>query len=283
MKLLLILADIGLLPFNTAFGQEVFGPWGIFPGPNPEPTDLLPDADPETVFRIGQILFEYPFDRWNKVKEPVDDLSKLQTVAGAVKASTPGPALLALAEQQLTIPHTFHFESAKVLDCGDHGFIWYMTYELFPKMGQFSGIPYQYQAVLDGRGNLIEPRLTVFDAYFHSPEEGWSYSVLQLPASPTPEDAALAPEKIRSLATESLIKVTGNADTAKAARARMKYQSQKLIRIPIAADATGTLSHVEIWSVNFRDPARKARPDELFTVWVTKDGRTADITASRLQ
>jgi len=57
----------------------------------------------------------------------------------------------------------------------------------------------------------------------------------------------------------------------------MVFQSQKLIQIPVAAEATGKLNHIEIWAVNFRDPTRKERSDELFTLWVTADGRTAGI------
>ena len=120
--------------------------------------------------------------------------------------------------------------------------------------------------------------MTIFDAFFHSSEEGWTCSVLTLPARP-PAKAALAPEKIRTLATESLrngtIETATDAD--KAVLMRMAYVSQELILIPVGADSNGKVMHAEIWAVNFRDPSRKARPDELFTVWVTVAGDTADI------
>jgi hypothetical protein len=266
---------IVLLSRAAAIADEVFGNWMIFPGPNPDAADLLRDADPDAVFRIGQIIFEYPFDRLAKVDQPIDDLSKLQSVADSVKAATPGPSLGALVDQQLIISHEFHFESATILDRGDAGLMWNVTYELFPKKVGFSGVPFRYRAVLDGRGNLIPPRLTVFDAYFHSPKEGWTCSVLQL--LPAVKDAALDPEGIRSRATKSLRNATKHGDAAKEVMNRMAYHGQKVIQIPIAADATGKLVHVEIWAVNFCGPSRKERPDELFTVWVTADGRTADI------
>lgn len=275
---ILIAAVLGvLLSGSTAIGQEVFGSWMIFPGPNPEAADLLPAADPDTVFRIGQIIFDYPIDRLAKDPRPVSDLSKLQSVANAVKSAMPGPALEALVNQQLISPHKFHFTSTTVLDHGDAGLMWNINYDLFPKEGGFSGVPFRYRAVLDGHGRLISPRLTVFDAFFHSPNEGWTCSVLQLPATPTAKDSVLAAEEIRSRATEILSKRAERADAAEATKIRMVYESQERMRIPIATDATGKLIHVEIWAVNFRDPSRKERPAERLTVWVTEDGRLAEI------
>lgn len=196
MRALFALVLIVLLSCAAAIADEVFGNWMIFPGPNPEASELLCDADPDAVFRIGQIIFEYPFDRLAEDDDPVHDLSQLQSVAEAVKAATPSPALEALVAQQLIVPHEFHFESATILDRGDAGLMWNVNYELSPKAGGSTGVPFRYRAVLDGRGNLIPPRLTVFDAYFHSPKEGWTCSVLQLPSSPTAKDAALATESI---------------------------------------------------------------------------------------
>jgi len=42
----------------------------------------------------------------------------------------------------------------------------------------------------------------------------------------------------------------------------MVYHGQKVVRLPVASDATGELIHVDVWAVNFRDPAKKGRPDE---------------------
>jgi len=273
----LITAVLIVLFSRVAIADEVFGNWMIFPGPNPEAAELLPDADPDMVFRIGQIIFEYPIDRLAKDDHPVNDLSELQSVADAVNAATPGPALKSLVDQQLITPHKFHFETATILDRGDAGLMWTVTYALFPKKGGFSGVPFRYRAVLDGGGNLIVPRLTVFDAFYHSPTEGWSCSVLQLPARPTIKDTALAAETIQSRATKSLVSATKDTGATNQALMRMVFQSQESIQIPVAAEATGKLIHIEIWAVNFRDPSRKERSDELFTVWVTADGRTADI------
>lgn len=276
MKVLIVAVMIAHLP-GAVIADDVFDYGMIFPGPNPEAIDLLPEADPDEVFRIGKIIFDYSSQRHAKVDQPVSDLSELQSVADAVKAATPGPSLTALVEQQLTSPHEFHFESATVVDQGDTGLEWIVTYQLFLKEGGSSGVPFEYRAVLDGRGNLVAPRLAVFDAFFHSPEEGWTCSVLKLPTNPTAEDAALSAEKIRSRAAEALKNATAPSDATNAVRTRMEYQSQKLVRIPVATDANGKLSHTEIWAVNFRDPARTERSDEILTVWVAPDGRAAAI------
>lgn len=277
MRVLFTTVIIVLLTGTDTNGDDVFGKWGIFPGPNPEAADLLPDADPDTVFRIGQIIFEYPLDRLARDAQPINELSKLMSVADAVKTATPSPALVAIVQQQLITPHEFHFVSASVSERGNAGFMWDVTYELFPKEGGFSGIPYRYRAVLDGHGNLISPQFTVFDAFFHSPEEGWTYSVLPLPTSPTAKDATLSAEKIRISATESLAIRTKPENASETARSRMEYDSQKRIRFPVATDATGAPIHVEVWAVNFRDPSLKERSGERLTVWVTEDGRTAEV------
>ena len=275
MRILITVVLSVLLSRSAAIADDVFGSWMIFPGPNPDAADLLRDADPDAVFRFGQIIFEYPFGQLADVDQPVNDLSKLQSVADVVQAATPGPSLAALVDQQLIIAHEFHFESATILDRGDAGLMWNITYELFPKEGGFSGVPFRYRAVLDGRGSLIPPKLNVFDAYFHFPKEGWTCSVLQL--LPAAKGAALDPEEIRSRATKSLRDATKHGGATPEVLNRMAYRGQTVIQIPVAADENGKLDHVEIWAVSFCDASRKERPDELFTVWVTLDGRTADI------
>lgn len=277
MKTLMAAVFIAMYCGAAAGADDVFGGWGIFPGPNPEAIDLLPDADPGAVFRIGQVLFEYPFDRMPEGHQPVKNLSQLQSVADAVTVATPGPLLVALACQQLTVPHRFQFTSATVLDYGDAGFIWRVTYELFPEESGSTGVPYRYLSVVDGHGNLVLPRRSVFDAFFHSHTEGWTCSVLQLPASPSVKEVVIAPAEIRSRATEALLNAKSHSDAAGTVARRMVYHGQKVVRIPVASGATGELIHVEVWAVNFRDPAKKGRPDELFTVWVAPDGRTAEI------
>lgn len=277
MRLSVITAIMLLLP-GVASADEIFGNWMIFPFPNPAAAELLPDADPDSVFRIGQIIFHYQFDELPADDHPVRDLSTLQPVAEIVKAATPGPALSALVDQQLHIPHTFHLDEVTAENWGNAGFMWRVTYSLIPKQGASTGIPFQYRAVLDGRGNLISPRLAVFDLYFHSPDEGWTSSVLRLPASPPAKDAALDAETIRNRATEKLEEAKRKAkDAGNAALTRMTFRDQKLIRFPVDSNENGSLSYLDVWAVNFRDATKPDRPDEPFTVWVTSDGHTADI------
>ncbi len=274
---------IALFIRTDAIADDVFGNWGIFPGPNPEAADLLPDADPDTVFRIGQMIFEYPIDRLGKDDQAFNELSLLQSVSDTVKKATPSPAIAAIVDQQLNTPHRFDFVSATVSSLGDEGLTWDVVYNLLPKEGGFSGTPYQYRAVLDGHGNLIPPQLTLFDAFFHSNKEGWTCCTLRLPTSPTAKDAALSAEKIRDIAMESLADRTKAPNAAVTARSRMKYDSQKIIRIPCVTNPTGGPEHVNIWAVSFRDPARKRDPalkedtGERLTVWVTESGRAADV------
>jgi hypothetical protein len=276
MRVALPLLLIAVLSTAASGTDEGFRTQTNFPGPNPEVWELLPDADPYTAFRIGQILFDYP-DEQVDLAEPVMNLSQLQSVAEVVERAAPGRAIAALVEQQLTVPHDFEFASAVVKNRGDSGFFWTVTYELFPKKGGFSGVPFQYRAILDGRGTLRRPRLTIFDAMFHSAEDAFTYSVLRLPSSTDAKNTVLTPEEIRGRATKALATDTQNERSASSVMKRMEYDGQKLVRIPVSTENNGELIFVDIWAVSFRDPRRKTRPDDRFTVWVTPAGRTADI------
>src|SRR5258708_6709210 len=128
MRLMIIFAIIGLLPGSRAFGQDVFGDWMIFPGPNPAPKDLLPDSDAENLFRTGQIIFENPDESALKIEQPVKKLSDLPSVTEIVKRAEPNRSLEALVRQQLSAPHRFDFERATVSDCGDAGLVWRVSF-----------------------------------------------------------------------------------------------------------------------------------------------------------
>lgn len=275
MKLLLTTAVFLLIPNTNGIADEVFGNWTIFLG-NPEATDFLPDADPENTFSIGQIIFEYPVDR-PRQDRPVTKLSELQSVAAIVKAAIPGPALRALIEQQLKLPHDFEFESAKVVDFGDDGFMWKVEFYLVPFQGGIAGVPFRYQALLDGHGKLIPPRLTIYDAFFHSSKGGWTSSAMRLPEGPTAKKSILTDKEIRQRAITSLVDATKRKADDERVAVDMVYQSQQLVSIPVATDEGGNVTKVNIWAVNFRDPAVQQPSKRLFTVWVTEDGRTADI------
>lgn len=282
MRLLLLSVVVSLTHGGAAFGQDVFGEWRIFPGPNPEAVDLLGRSDPtsDEAFRIGQLIFDFPLEPDFKVAEPVTELSNLPPVAEIVKAAQPGLALEALAQEQLRVPHQFDFEQATVVNYGSElGFLWNVTYELFPRQGGFSGVPYRYRAMTDGRGKIIPPRLTVFDAVFHSPDNGWTCSTLRLPTAPLKPDATPTEDELRERATAHLEAFYARLPPKLQASLskRMQYRDQKLVRLPYSTDAKGKMIYNDLRAVNFVDPARKNRPEELFTVWAAPDGRLAEL------
>lgn len=275
MKRLIIAATFALFPASLAIAQDVFDYWMVFPGPNPDASDILPDADPESVFRIGQIVFENSVDDFSNVKNPVNNLADLPTVSEIVKSADARPHLQALVQQQLSSPHNFEFEQATVIDDGDAGFRWQVTYALYLKQGGGTGVPFRYVTVLDARGKIIPPRVTVFDAYFHSRTDGWSVSTLPLPQTQPARDASLTDSVIRNLATKQL--ETLAVGQAKGRANRMQYRNQELVRIPISTDSTGAIIYADIWAINFTDTERKDRPDEAFTVWIAADGHLAEL------
>lgn len=278
MRLSAIVASMFLLLGNTALGQDVLGPWQIFPGPNPEIENLLPDVDPESAFRIGQIIFDYPTDSALKGEAPVTELSDLPPVAAIAKDLDDDPALMALVNQQFSVPRRFFFEQATVARHGDAGFLWSVTYHIFPKEGGFSGAPYQYRTMAGRQGKLIPPRLTMFDAYFHSIGDGWTCSTLSLSASPVKPEAMLSEDEIRDRAVKHLETFYGSLPKElQSLQKRMQYRSQKQVRIPYATNAPGAIVYHDLRAVNFVDSARKSRQDEVLTVWATPDGRLATL------
>lgn len=277
MRLLIISMVFAVPPATAAFAQEPFGRWGIFPGPNPEASDLLPAADTESVFRIGHVLFEYPEEL--DVEQPVEDVSDLPSVEAVVKAAEAHPALDALVQQQLMLPHRFALQEAKVSRRGDAGLVWQVTHALYPAQGGFSGVPYRYRTVADGRGKIIPPERTVFDAFFHSGKEGWTCSTLRLSSSPPEADPSLTEAAVQDRATKQLeafgerLKDSGGSAFNK----RMRYSNQQKVRIPVAADPAGVLVFQELWAVNFVDTELVRETDQVFTVWVAADGHVAQL------
>lgn len=266
-----------LLPSIPAAAQDAFGAWMIFPGPNPDVGELLQDDDTESAFRIGQIIFDYP-RKYAPLDEPfVGDLARLPSVASVVKSAESHPALDALVEQQLKVPHRFVFAQATVSDRGDAGFEWQITHELYPAKGGFSGVPFRYRTLIDGCGKVVPPRLTVFDAFFHSHDEGWTCSTLHLPADAPAPDTALTDAVIRERATEHLRAALAPRKGQQSLARAMRYRDQQRVRIPVAEDPEGAIVDQELWAVNFVAPGRKSRPDEALTVWVAADGQMAEL------
>lgn len=275
MRLLIIAAAFALFANNFVIAQKVFDYGLVFPGPNPDASDILPEADPETVFRIGQILFENSADDFPETENPERQLSDLPSVSDIVKLAGSHPSVDALVQQQLSIPHNFKFEQATVTDLGDPGFRWQVSHVLYPKQGGGTGVPFRYVTVLDAHGKIIPPRITVFDAYFHSRTDGWSVSTLRLRRALPAIETSLTEAVIRDRAMkqlETFVVGKGN-DRAK----RMQYRNQELVRIPVSTDSTGAIIYNDIWAINFADLANKDRPQEVFTVWVGADGSVAEL------
>lgn len=283
LVILLLTAAAG----GAAEESELFRRSMLFPGPNPTASDLLPDHDDQEVFQIGQILFAYPPVRRPEGSPAVSDLSKIQSVAKAVRSAKPDAALRALVRQQLGTRHRFHFAEAALRYDGNAGSLWHITWNLFPARGGFSGVPYTYTALVTPSGRVIEPERFVSDAYVCRGNLRWLCSTLRL--SPPGERAAdeLAEATIRERATRAMKKFLDvpRADDSHTASPEMRFADQRLVRIPSAVADDGSLVSQPIWAVSFREPAdeRDREESDLFTVWVTGDGRVADLRVIELE
>lgn len=258
-------------------------PWGrrvLFPGPNPTASDLLPDADPDRVFLIGQILFEYPVelieapapDVHSKDRKPITDLASLQSVAHVVKTATPDVAFEALVEQQLGEAQQIKFESATVSGNDQAGFDWHLTWVLYPKIGGSTGQPFRYHAMVTGHGEVIAPKLTVFDAHYRFAEKDWLCSMLPLEEN----KAADAPEPKEGTIRERAAKKLN----AFVRESSFQFVDQQLVHIPYKLNRkTRKIEHHDLWAVSYAETKQEKEHGEkdAFTVWVTKDGRVADL------
>lgn len=276
MRLLAVL----IIPLIAAAAQvedePEFGAWQRFPGPNPELTDILQEVDSGRLFRVGQIVFTLPDVCAELPRKAIARTEPSITVDEIIENGRPSKCILEIAQNQLGFEADADFVNASIFNCGDARKCCVVTYELRPKEGGTTGVPYQVRTMLDQSGGPYEPDLAIFDAYFHTDAEGWTVSVLTIPKSENNRKTLPSAEHAAELAQKQLSAYVQGfpADTIDKLHSRLKLKSQRKLQIPCYANANGDIGYIDIWAVNFSDSGRvkNSRPDEVLTIWVGSNG-----------
>lgn len=230
------------------------------------------------MFRIGKIIFSYDHDVLPQ--EGIGELGQLKSVEQTVQRGMPSRAIDALIEQQLQMPHAFHFDQMTLKDYGNSGLLWHIRWNLFPKEGGFSGVPFHFTSLVLPDGEVILPKRTLYDTYEPEPD---IYICSTIDIDAIAPDSTISEAEIQEKATLALQQAIAES-TAEGKRKRdslkFRFVSQLRIQIPATVDDRERISDCDLWAVNFASHAREAGEDDeidVFSVWVTPAGRVSDL------
>ena len=231
-------------------------------------------------FSIRDVAFVYLQDDMAVKNEPCIDLSDVAHPAKAELRGRPSNETMALVNQCLRLEHSLSFEDAKVIDYGDAGHYWRISWALYPTNAGFSGYPYHYIGFVRGDGSRVDPKIYLRDHFgsWYSNDGNTIYSVLSI-NSLTPADTSTVDEtKMIELATEKLnekLSELGVKTKFRFESIRREF-SGKLKSIPVA-------DKIEAWAVEFVDQAIPATTKNensatKITIWVNAEMKTSEIS-----
>ena len=287
MRSLLLMAVMLLVPLSPVWGdpeQEqtldpMFADGRFYYGSEPNFPDLVPDADPETSFDIGHLIFAYPLPYLEEGDRPPVALESVVPVSKVMKLVTPDKALKALVNQQFSNNHDFHFEKTELVSIEQIGYRWQVVWTILPSLGGFSGVPYRYRALVSDRGKVNPPDLYLYDSYNLDRQESL-YSNLKLTVKPKSQEAKLTQQQIEKQGRATFQKFLSKMKVAPGKkRVRFEFINCRSIELPMSVRADGELQTRKIWGVNFkevREPDAEKK-DELFTVWLSEYGTVSDL------
>tara|TARA_R110002111_G_scaffold7432_1_gene29621 strand:- start:13996 stop:14880 length:885 start_codon:yes stop_codon:yes gene_type:complete len=287
MRSLLMMAVMLLVPFSPVWGdpeQEqtldpMFARGSFYLGSKPIFLDLVPDADPETSFDIGHLIFAYPLPYWQEGDRAPVALESVVPVAKVMKLVAPDKALKALVNQQFSNNHDFNLEQTELVSIEQIGYRWQVVWKIISNFGGFSGVPYRYRALVSDHGKLIPPDLYLYDAYNLDPQESLC-SNLKLTVKPKTQEVKLTPQQIEKQGRATFQEFLSKMKIAPGKkRVRFEFINCRSIELPMSVRADGELQTRKIWGVNFkevREPDAEKK-DELFTVWLSEYGTVSDL------
>ncbi|QDU50379.1 hypothetical protein [Gimesia panareensis] len=249
-------------------------------GSDPNLFDLVPDADPETSFDIGHVIFAYPVPYRNAGDPPPVPLESVVPVAQVMKLVAPDKALKALVNQQLHYNHAFHLEQVELVSLKQIGYRWQVVWTLDLSPGGGSGVPFRYRALVSDRGKVIQPDLYIYDAYSLSDWRERLCSNLQLNVKPRPEQKKLTQQQIEKRGRKALEKFLRKVKVTPGKKpVRFEFLNCRSLALPMSVGADGEVKSLTVWGVNFKEvrEADAEQTEELFTVWVSEYGAVSEL------
>ncbi len=266
---------------GPALGSEVFDSWQVFPGPNPEAAELLPNHT--DAFRIGHIIFTYDAPLNVADHGPHRAADDLPSMGEVIRLAEPNQGLQALVTSQLGQRHDFELEQVIFDFANDSARGWTVTWHLFPSLGGFTGKPFRYMSVFAPTGQVLYPACHVFDAYYHFGLREWFCSTLELSQITTPRDAVISQESAQRIAAKRMQEfeeVVNSEDRAE--KAQMRFAEAVLIHVPWPRSKTDPIDYCTVWAVNFvRESNDSPDRERRFTIWVSADGHPCDLRLLR--
>jgi hypothetical protein len=253
----------------------------------------LDSHDVATAFPIGELVFVFRQSDIDDNAEPIVDLDKLQPAARAVSQGIPNVAIKKLIDQELKGRHDLRLTTASAVNMGDLGFVWKISWSLFPTIGGLGGQPYEYVAYVLPGGSATHPNLYLCNEFTFNPFDTdcsvfSSIPISKIKRQPKP---AISETDAREIATAKLQKVIAEKNLPVTLTFHHVSRCTYPIEIHAKRIQDGESSG---WAVNFvledneileqlktlplpnQDAARRQLPN--FTVWVTFDGFSSQIT-----
>ncbi|WP_146522311.1 hypothetical protein [Stieleria varia] len=230
---------------------------------------------------IRDITFATPLTGLSIANADEVNLSKVCSAEFAIQTGFPSPELNSLLTQLLGAQHRPMFRSATLEDYGAYGYAWTVTWELFPKLGGSTGIPFKWKAAITHDGQFVQPHLFLqshFASYFGP--ENTIFCTLPM-ARLTPAPAALTASELTELKRVAMHRVR---ETFQAAGYAYKFRIDRAVshEFPGNIPGIGDDKHKSVaWSLHFVEVNHEDRDPREFTVWADDSGNVGDFTIGR--
>ena len=279
-----------ILGAPTAAAQDVFQQFTAFPFPNPGADEILPDFGGLSISKVGHVIFAY--DEEMLPETPETTLEDVRHPAEVVSIAHPNAAITALIDQQLRSPQSFQLDRIQLRQSFPDEWVWSVTWYIVPKGKGYgaSGPDHnglRFTAVVPALDDVLRPKILLCDTYAVAPLPAvYSCSTLEI-AIPAADVVLPGQDEVRNRAEQAVAKLRRSymkSDGGSAGPPEMHVFSVTTVEVPIDVTAEGTVESVQIWAVNFQSEARRgdsdqddSKPADVFTVWVTPDGRVSDL------
>lgn len=228
-------------------------------------------------FGAKAVVFVIPDSAIGGEVPPTKELSQFVSVAQAVKNARPIAPIRALIDNAFDYKQRLELRSASAVNLGDLGFIWEVTWLLFPHFGGSSGIPFEYRAVVRSDGSVVRPRVILFDHCVLDDRFEINSTI------------AIDQISVASVQKVSLKDVRGAADSALSA---LLMKNKCATRLPVVSQierytTSGLLrseepvsQELEFWGVHYTAGGEDDVPPVL-TIWVANDLSTSQLSLVR--
>lgn len=249
--------------------------------------DSLSEKDVLDAFAIGNVVFFYRYSQLPSNDKAVSDLSKVISVHRAKLHGRPDRDVCSLVDRMLGHPHQLTVKKLSAIDHGDSGFVWKITWEIQPKHGGSSGIPFEFRSYVNPDGSVMMPERFLCD---HVPVPGTDqniFSILSFSDFQTDEENGekVHGDRVLSLATNSVRSLEMEKPLMEQ-KVGFRFRGQSVMQLPVGMKHDGKPIIRRVWAVTFVDAkstGNAIHEAEPLTVWVTEDGIVSQLTFGKWQ